>query len=501
MRDYLIQFIIIFTLLPSLLFASFTGTIIDKKTLKPIIEASISDSNHVVQSDINGWFHFATNETMFNIKSEKYKTLHVKKNALKKKYKMQLKSDVVDTIISFPIPSPTSLFLPNTIIDKKTLEPIIGAFVSDSKYTVQSDKNGKFDFSTNEKIIHIKAYGYKALHIKKDSNITLYEMSPIKIKALYLTFWGASGNSKTMKKIFKIIKETEVNAIVVDIKNEYGSTLYKTSFEQANSYGAHKDRTNRDIARFMKMMKDGEIYTIARIVTFKDEIQASNNPDYAIKKQDGEIWKNHDGMAWVDPFDTRSHNYTIRIAEEAAKVGFDEINFDYIRFPAKTGLVFSKENTQTNRIKAIDTFLDSAKQRLRKYGVYISVDTYGNILWTKDGDNNIGQTVKNLSQHADYLAPMLYPSGFAKGSFGKENPSSYPYIVIYRSIKHIENIVNPLRVRPWLQYFKDYAHTKMYYKKHQVREQVRAAENMNTNGWMMWSPSSKYHQNYFKTKK
>ena len=384
-----------------------------------------------------------------------------------------------------------------TIIDNNTSKVIIGATICDSTSSVKSDKNGLFQFKTNDDVFHIKAYGYKALHIKKDSNITKYHMESITVKSLYLSFWGASGNSSTMKNIFDIIEKTEANAIVVDIKNEYGSTLYETSFEQANSYGAHKNRTNRNISRFMKMMQDRDIYTIARIVTFKDELQAINNPDYAIKNQKGEIWRNHDNMAWVDPFDVRSHNYAIRMAQEAAKIGFDEINFDYIRFPAKSNLKYSKENTQENRIQAISTFLDSAKQKLQKYGVYISVDTYGNILWTKEGDNNIGQTVKSLAQHADYLAPMLYTSGFAPGSFGKDNPSSYPFIVIYRSIKHIENIIEPARVRPWLQYFRDYAHTKMHYRKHEVREQIRATEELHTNGWMMWSPSSRYHLNYF----
>jgi hypothetical protein len=493
----LIQFFTIFILLQSLLFASFTGTIIDNKTLNPIVGATISDSKSSVKSDRNGWFHFATDDNTFNIKSDNYETILVKKLALKKKYKMQLKSNGIAVVI----PVPSILVQTDTIVDAKTLQPIEGAFVSDSTNTVKSNKNGNFDFSTEEKIFHIKAYGYKALHLKKDSNISKYELEPINVKALYLTFWRASGNSDVMKKIFKIIEETEVNAIVVDIKNEYGSTLYKTSFKQANGYGAHKNRTNRNISRFMKMMKDRGIYTIARIVTFKDEIQASNNPEYAIKNQAGEIWRNHDDMAWVDPYDSRSHAYTIRMAEEAAKVGFDEINFDYIRFPAKSDLVFSKENTQENRIEAIGTFLDSAKNKLRKYGVYISVDTYGNILWTKKGDNNIGQTVTSLAQHADYLAPMLYPSGFASGSFGKENPSSHPFIVIYRSIKHIEKIIDPSRVRPWLQYFKDYSHTRMHYKKHEVTEQVRAAEKMQTNGWMMWSPSSKYHKGYFKANK
>ncbi|MDB2562634.1 GTP-binding protein [Sulfurimonas sp.] len=491
----MIQFFITFTLFQTLLFASFTGTIIDKNTLNPVVGATISDTSHEVKSDINGWFHFATDEKTFQIVSYGYNTMYIQKNALQKKYKLtKTSSKTSKKASSLPLSS-------NLIIDENTLQPINGAIISDSTHSVKSDLNGKFDFKTNEKMFHIKAYGYKALHIKKDSDIKSYKMTPINVKALYLTFWGASGNSATMKKIFKIIENTEANAVVVDIKNEYGSTLFLTSFEQANSYGAQKNRTNRNISRFMKMMKDRGIYTIARIVTFKDEIQASHNPDYAIKNQKGEIWRNHDNMAWVDPYDSRSHDYAIRMAEEAAKVGFDEINFDYIRFPAKADLVFSKEHTQENRVKAINIFLDSAKQKLQKYGVYISVDTYGNILWTKKGDNNIGQTVKSLAEHADYLAPMLYPSGFARGSFGKENPSSHPYIVIYRSIKHIEKIISPARVRPWLQYFRDYAHTKMYYKKHEVREQIRASEKMNTNGWMMWSPSSKYHSNYFKANK
>ena len=384
------------------------------------------------------------------------------------------------------------------VIDKTTLKPIDGAIVSDSSHTIHSDEEGNFFLHTRESKAFIKAYGYRALALKENENKMEYALEPITVKALYLSFWGASGNSKTMKKLLKIIDEREVNAIVVDVKNEYGSTLYKTSFKQANSYGAHKKRTNRNIKKFMKLLKSKNIYTIARIVTFKDEIQASKNPHYAIKNAKGEIWRNHDNMAWVDPYDIRSHAYTIRIAEEAAKVGFDEINFDYIRFPAKSDLQFSQKNTQKNRIKAISTFLDSAQSRLKKYGVYISVDTYGNILWTKEGDNNIGQTVKSLAEHADYLAPMLYPSGFARGSFGKKNPSSHPFIVIYRSIKHVKNIIHPSRIRPWLQYFRDYAHTRRPYKKFEITEQIRAAERMHTNGWMMWSPSSKYHMNYFK---
>ena len=383
------------------------------------------------------------------------------------------------------------------IVDKETLQPINKAIVSDSTQSVKSDVNGSFCIQSKENSYHIKAYGYRPYKIDKDSNETIIKVKSINVRALYLTFWGASNNSKTLERMLKIIDETKVNAIIVDVKNEYGSTSYKTSFAQANSYGAHDDRTNRNIEKFIDVLKSKNIYTIARIVTFKDELQASNNPDYAIKKSNGEIWRNHDKMAWVDPFDKRAYEYTIAIAEEAAKAGFDEINFDYIRFPAKSGLKFSKENTQENRIEAIDKFLATAQKRLRKYGVFISVDIYGNVCWSQ-GDNNIGQTISSLAAHADYISPMLYPSGFASGSFYFEYPSEHPHAVIYRSIKNIQDRIESSRVRPWLQYFKDYAHKRREYEKFEVNEQIRAADDANTSGWMMWSPSSKYDLGYFK---
>lgn len=382
------------------------------------------------------------------------------------------------------------------IIDAKSALPIANAIVNGLHESSKSDENGTFIIKSNDSVYNIKAYGYRPYHLTVDSNQTLIKLEPVHVKALYLTFWGASNNSKTFQKILNIIDKTNANAVVVDVKNEYGSTLYWTSFQQANEYGAYEKRTNRNIKKFMQTLKDRDIYTIARIVTFKDELQASNNPDYAIKKADGTIWRNHDNMAWVDPFDIRSHNYALGIAEEAAKVGFDEINFDYIRFPAKTGLKLKKENNIKNRIQAISDFLILAQKKLKKYGVFISVDTYGNICWAKD-DNGIGQTVTSLAKYADYLCPMLYPSGFSSGSFHFKYPAKHPYSVIRRSITNIKDRIDPMRVRPWLQYFKDYTRARQDYRKFEIQEQIRATKATKTNGWMMWSPSSQYHLIYF----
>lgn len=382
------------------------------------------------------------------------------------------------------------------IVDAKTNKAIFNAQISDSFHSVRSSKDGTFSIDSSEKTFHIKSYGYRPFSVDANSSEKILKLRPIKVKALYLTFWGASNNSQTSKNTLKAIEKTEANAVVVDVKNPRGSTLFLTTFKQANNYGAHKDRTNRNIGKFMKKMKDHDIYTIARIVAFKDEIQAANNEEYAIKRDDnGSIWRNSDKMAWVDPFNKKAQDYIIRMAEEAAKVGFDEINFDYMRFPAKKGLQYCKQNNQESRIHAIANFLDRAKQKLLKYGVFISVDTYGNICWAKD-DNGIGQTVESLSKHVDYLAPMLYPSGFSYGSFYFDYPADHPYEVVFRSIKHIEDRIAPNRVRPWLQFFRDYRKKRRPYKKFEIQEQIRATQDIDTNGWMLWSPSSKYNIAY-----
>lgn len=399
----------------------------------------------------------------------------------------------------------TTLLLPSLlfssylgkIIDEKTKKPIAEAFISDSNHSVLSNDKGEFYIKSLEQMYNIKAYGYKPFSFdsKKKTNQT-FLLQPIHVKALYLNFWGASNNSPKLKNILNILKETNLNAIVVDVKNEQGYTSFLTSYAPANRYGAAKKRTNRDIKKFIATMKKNGIYTIARIATFKDDLQATHNPDYALKDLNNTIWRSDANIAWVDPFDKRSHIYTIAIAQEAAKVGFDEINFDYVRFPAKKDLLYEKENNQTTRIETISNFLSLAKKKLRKYGVFISVDTYGTVCWVKD-DSNIGHTIPSLAKYADYIAPMLYPSGFSSGSFKFKYPAERPYSVVHRSVTKIKEDIASVRIRPWLQHFRDYSQRRKQYKKKEIQDQIRATKHTKTGGWMFWSPSSKYFINYF----
>lgn len=379
-----------------------------------------------------------------------------------------------------------------SVYDADTKKPITGAIVNDSRVVVNSAQDGTFAMDTEDGVLHARAYGYRPFAFKKDFKASRVFLKPIEVKALYLNFWRANLDSRAAQNILNIIDKTGANAIVVDVKNEYGSTSYKTAFEQANDYGAYKKRTIKDVDKFLTTLHLRGIYVIARVVVFKDELQALHNPSYAIKTKSGDFSRDRDGMAWVDPFNQKSHEYTLAIAEDAARVGFDEVCFDYIRFPAKQSIVVSRPNNEQTRVEAIESFLFLAKNRLKKYGVFTSVSIYGNVFWQKD-DTGIGQKVESLAKYADYIAPMLYPSGFVSGSFGVKYPADYPYMTIYKSIKNIEGRIKPNRIRPWLQAFKDYAHSKRYYKKFEIQEQIRGAKDANASGWMMWSPSSNYN--------
>jgi hypothetical protein len=161
----------------------------------------------------------------------------------------------------------------------------------------------------------------------------------------------------------------------------------------------------------IRALKEKRIYTIARIVVFKDDLLALKMSDLAVKTQRGEVWRDRENLAWVDPFKKEAWDYNIQIAIEAAQNGFDEIQFDYVRFPDASELRFSMPNTEENRVKAISGFLMEAKKRLKPYNVFLSADIFGYVCWNLN-DTFIGQKLEELIAHLDYLSPMLYPSGF-----------------------------------------------------------------------------------------
>ena len=379
------------------------------------------------------------------------------------------------------------------IYDSLTHKPIEDAMVIDGDHRSYSDASGRYHISSDNHLLHVKKIGYRPFHLNRSedgSGDDIY-LEPINVKALYLNFWGARLGSKTLDYILEMVDTTDINAVVVDVKNESGLTSYKTSVDRANRMGGYVRRGIKDIKRFMAEMKRRHIYLIARVVVFKDDLLVEKNPEIALKKLDGSIYRNRDKMAWIDPSIGHNYDYVLQIAKDAAKVGFDEINFDYVRFPANAKLQYAIAPTPENRVLAIENFLKEAKDALEPMGVFISVNTYGQVCWSRD-DSNIGHTIASLAKYSDYIAPMLYPSGFHSGTLGFKDPTNHNYTIIYRSIKQMHNYIEPQRVRPWLQAFRDYANDKKLYHKEQLFEQVRASVDANTNGWMFWNPSSRY---------
>jgi hypothetical protein len=243
----------------------------------------------------------------------------------------------------------------------------------------------------------------------------------------------------------------------------------------------------------MKNLKGKRIYTIARIVVFKDNPLALARPDWAVKTQGGEIWRDRENLAWVDPFSKEVWDYNINIAVEAAEHGFDEIQFDYVRFPDASGLRFSKPNTEESRVKAISGFLMEARRRLIPYNVFLSADIFGYVCWNLN-DTQIGQRLEDIAPLVDYICPMLYPSGFQYGIPGYRIPVANPYEIVYLSLKRAQERtgIPSQRFRPWLQAFRDYAFDRRYFGDKEITDEVKAAVGFGSHGWMLWNPRNNY---------
>ncbi len=376
------------------------------------------------------------------------------------------------------------------VVDSFTGKPILGAIVASNGDVTQTDEHGAFSFETGGDRLTIRAYGYRRTEAASSS--PEIKLVPFRPKALYLSFFGI-GDRTLKQAALKLIEETEINALVIDVKGDRGMIPYRSSVPLASEVGAQRIITIKDVNDLMKSLKERGIYTIARIVVFKDSPLALARHDLAVKTGNGEIWHDREELAWVDPFQKEVWDYNIDIAVEAARHGFDEIQFDYVRFPDANGLQFPMPNTEETRVKAISGFLMEARKRLASYNVFLAADIFGYVCWNPN-DTSIGQRIEALAPLVDYLSPMLYPSGFQYGIPGYRIPVAHPREIVSLSLKRAkERIQVPsIRFRPWLQAFRDYAFDGRYFTGVEVREQIDATEEFGSDGWMLWNPGNVY---------
>jgi hypothetical protein len=322
------------------------------------------------------------------------------------------------------------------------------------------------------------------------------------IKGIYVSHY-ALGSPEYVAHIKALLETTELNAIVMDVKGDRGHIVYPTQVALAQEIGAGGQVMVRDWPAFMQWFKEHDVYTIARIVTFKDNRLSAAHPEWAVRDSaTGAVWKDGEGLGWGDPTIQAVRDYNVALAVEAAKQGFDEIQFDYVRFPSDGAVnraTFSGPNTATNRIAAIAGFLAQAKRELAPYKVKIGADTFGYTCWLTQ-DMGIGQVVEALAPHLDVLSPMVYPSTFATGlpndGGAYANAVAFPYEIVEKSTRRAlvrARAVNPaIEVRPWLQDFADYAFDRRAYTAADVRAQMIGARDAGGRGWLLWDPLVKY---------
>jgi hypothetical protein len=382
------------------------------------------------------------------------------------------------------------------VLDQNTGQPIEGVTVVLQGKVLAADDQGLFPILKGGGKLGVKAAGYnrieKALPDPLPEGVVEVQLAPFSPKALYLSFYGI-GSNVIREPALKLIEETELNALVIDVKGDRGMIPHRSSIALAAEVGAQRTLTVRDADELIKSFKEKGIYTIARIVVFKDNLLATARPELAVKTPGGDLWRDREQLAWADPFRMEVWEYNIQIAEESARLGFDEIQFDYVRFPDSHSPRFSKPSTEEARVKAITGFLQEAKARLAPYNVFLSADIFGYVCWNLN-DTDIGQKLDSVASAVDYLAPMLYPSGFQFGIPGYRNPMQNPYEIVYLSLKKAQERtkISSLRFRPWLQAFKDYAFDRRQFNGKELRDQISASEKFGSHGWMLWNPSNQY---------
>jgi len=323
----------------------------------------------------------------------------------------------------------------------------------------------------------------------------LHVTTPTPVRAIYMSSWVAATPS-IREKMAKLIDETEVNAVVIDVKDYTGKIAFEVRNPELAAYDSADSRI-RDIDEFITELHGKGVYVIGRVAVFQDNYLARTRLDLAVKfASTGALWTDNKKIAWVDMKSREVWDYNFLIAQEAVTRGFDEINFDYIRFPSDgkisdTSYPFYRKGEQSKQ-DAMREFYEYLGSRKHELGVPISGDLFGMVL-TETNDLNIGQILENGLASFDYVAPMIYPSHYGNGFNGWKNPATVPYeLVSYVMASGTERAVaassSPNKLRPWLQDF-DLGAT---YDAVMVRKQKQALYDLGLDSWMMWDPANTY---------
>ncbi len=327
--------------------------------------------------------------------------------------------------------------------------------------------------------------------------------NPVRVKGIYVTAGGA-GIDSIRNKLINIAETTEINTLVIDVKDDNGKITYAMDSPLAKNVGAVTN-TVSDMEELVKQLREKDIYVIARIVAFKDPYLAEQRHDLAIKNRDGSLYRDNKGECWVNPYNKEVWEYLVEVAAQAAATGFHEIQFDYIRFSTGAGMDqvdFGEEAETKSKEEVIIEFTKYAYEKLKPLGVFVAADVYGTIISSKIDAGLVGQNYVEMAKYLDYICPMIYPSHFGEGNYGVKYPDLEPFKIIRKVLTASNEKLNQIPegehraiVRPWLQDFT--ASWIRHYKEYggaEVRQQIGGVYAAGYEEWLLWNAGCNYSE-------
>lgn len=348
-----------------------------------------------------------------------------------------------------------------------------------------------------------------SLRIVDRANPALPGREAEKVRGIYVS-GPMAGSSGLFQDILDNLDDTEINTVVIDLKNDDGRITCNLDTPVVTEISASLPYV-QDMSGLIQTLKDRGLYVIARVVAFRDPYLAEKKPEWSLHLADGSLYRDRQGMAWVDPYCEDVWEYLVEVGTAAKELGFDEIQFDYLRFSTEgtmKNVVFDEEVTKgRSKTDVITEFVTYAYENLASQGLFVSADVFGTIIGSEIDANAVGQIYTELAKHLDYICPMIYPSHYGAGNFGIDYPDTKPYETVLAALQKSKKVLDEAAeadghvssqaiVRPWLQDFTaSYLGSGKYisYGYEEVQQQIQAVKDAGYDEWMLWSAANKYH--------
>lgn len=335
--------------------------------------------------------------------------------------------------------------------------------------------------------VQLQEIALKNATIYASLKINKFKKENDQIRGIYLNGYLFNNPSKR-ESIEKILTNTDVNTLVIDVKTDNGHILFDTEIDEVIYLNNERVKFTKNDLQELKEIKD--IYLVGRLVVFQDPLFAKVFPDEAVFDSRLNKPYSQNGQFFLDPSSQKVQDYIINIAIESCRLGFDEIQYDYIRYPDSSSkfMQFDTKNDFENRVNNINSFLSKSRQLLHNEGCLLSADTFGYILTNKQ-DGGIGQNLETIVENVDFISPMVYPSHYTNGSFGYQNPNEHPYEVITAALTDaLDRGVDKDKIRPFLQGF--------WHSNEDIRNNIKAASDLEMD-WLIWNILSVYELDSF----